>query len=398
MEFDEKLMRQLCDFDRIPDVVVNNSRPATVNIMIPSITKQDLTAGPMGILHFGYMLACAGINVRCLVCFDVDVDIDALRGVAALSKMADMVEFEYLHRRNGALEINENDVCVATLWVSAYVARAVQAKCRNKKFIYMIQDHETIFYPNSSTSALVANTYEMEYNAIFSTDILKTFFHQQKIGRFGREQVNCTVFDTAALPCLMAHDDFVKPRVGKKQFAFYGRPKHPRNCYELGLYIIKQAIKKNILNPDEWDFISIGADNVDIPLVENVTMRVLPYMAIDEYRHRMSTVDLCLSLMQSPHPSMVPIDLALSGAVVVTNTYANKTEDVLQQISKNILAANADVESILAKLAQAVGRVDDYESRYNNARQSKYCTDYTQMFNGAHLQWIKNLYPGLGTL
>ena len=89
---------------------------------------------------------------------------------------------------------------------------------------------------------------------------------------------------------------------------------------------------------------------------------------------------------------MVPIDLALSGAVVVTNTYANKTEKVLNGICKNILAAKPTVDDILSKLQKAISLTDDLDQRYINAKESTYCDKYEKMFDERHLKWIKNLY------
>ncbi len=382
----------LMDYNKMPPVIVNKDRKPTFNIFIPAINKNALTAGPLGILYFGEFLYRSGFNVRFLITEKKSFDIDALRDNERLSKMADNVEFLYIGERTEKIEVSPDDICVATLWNSAYIAKYIQSKCTHKKFIYMIQDYETMFYPNSSMSALIDATYDFDYHAIFSTEILQKYFEKNKIGSFKNKGMHSIWFDTAASPTLLKRSEFKKRKQEKKKFVFYGRPHRARNAYDLGLYIIQQAIEQDILNSDEWEFISVGAQESEIRLADGVIMKALPYMDIESYKNKMAQMDLCLSLMLSPHPSMVPVDLALSGAVVVTNTYANKTERVLQEISKNILAGKPTVEDILSKIKKAVALVDNLDGRYKKAKESTYCNKYEKMFNQSHLKWIKDLY------
>lgn len=391
-KYKKYFLTSLMDYSKMPPVILNNDRKSTFNIFIPSINKNSLTAGPLGILYLGNFLYSSGFNVRFLLTEKKSFDIDAIRGNKVLSQMANNVEFLYIGERTEKIEISPYDICIATLWNSAYIAKFIQSKCIHKKFIYMIQDYETIFYPNSSMSALIDATYDFDYHAIFSTEILQKYFENNKIGSFENTNMKAISFDTAALPSLLNKDEFLQKKKERKNFVFYGRPHRARNLYELGLHIIQQAIEKNILDSEKWEFISVGAKEKEIRLADGVSMKALPYMDVESYKKKISNMDLGLSLMLSPHPSMVPIDLALSGAIVVTNTYANKTEEKLQDISKNILAGKPNVDDILLKLEKAVSLVDNLEQRYENAKTSKYCDKYEKMFNQKHLKWIKELY------
>ena len=385
---------KLMDYAKFPNIVVNNtSRKPTVNILIPSINQKALTAGPLGILFFGYFLWRQGINVRFLLTEVKSFDVAALHSVKELSEMAGNVEFEYIGDRDQTtLEINEKDICVATLWNTAYIAEHIHAKCKNKKFIYMIQDYEPIFYPNSSISALIEATYRMNYNAMFSTDILRKFFNAKVFVDMPKKE-SCS-FDTASLPYLPDFATFKKNHQNiKRKFVFYGRPHRERNMFDLGCYIIQQAIERKILPETEWEFYSVGYREQRIRMTDQTTMRALPYMSVKKYSELLGKMDLGLALMMSPHPSMIPIDLALSGGVVVTNTYANKTEELLHGISKNILAGAPDIESILQKLKQGAQKATDLKTRYENARHSSYVTKYTEMFTHKHLKWFYKLYP-----
>ncbi|MDO1721874.1 hypothetical protein Q2317_25040, partial [Escherichia coli] len=77
--------------------------------------------------------------------------------------------------------------------------------------------------------------------------------------------------------------------------------------------------------------------------------------------------DVLLSLMLSPHPSYPPLEMAACGKPVVTTCYANKTADRLAQISGNIIAVDATVESIADGLAQAVQRCEMGSARSTDA-------------------------------
>lgn len=393
-KYREKFVENLLNFNQFPPVRVNNSkRKPTFNIFIPAINKNTLTAGSLGILHLGKFLWKKGCNVRFLLTEVKSFEVNALRESSDLGEMVDNVEFEYIADKENTVFLNDKDICIATLWNTAYMAEYFQSHCKNKKFIYMIQDYETIFYPNSSISALIDATYNMDYNALFSTEILKEFFYKNNIGNIRNKESE--TFDTAAIVNLPNYEDFKSKRHPKRCFVFYGRPNRARNMYDLGIYIIQQAIEKGILKEYMWDFYSVGAKEKIIRLSNRVKMQALPYMSVEEYKNWITTADIGLSLMLSPHPSMVPIDLALSGTVVVTNTYKNKTEQVLQNICGNILAGKPEIDSLLQKIKEAVSMVDKYEKRYENAKKATYCNSYNKMFSERHWIWINRMYKNL---
>ena len=386
-----KFQANLLNFDVYPPIQISNSkRYPSVNILIPAINKNTLTAGSLGILYLGKFLWKKGCHVRFLLTEMKSFEIDALRKTSGLDEIADNVEFEFIADKTNVLLLNENDIFIATLWNTAYLARYFQSFCKNKKFIYMIQDYETIFYPNSSISALIDATYNFDYNALFSTNILRDFFYKENIGNIKNKITES--FETSASTNLPTYEKFKKNRSVKRNFVFYGRPNRDRNMYDFGLYLIQQAIEQGFLKEYMWNFYSVGSKEKVIRLSNRVKMQALPYMGVDDYKKWMVSADLCLSLMLSPHPSMVPIDFALSGSMVVTNIYKNKDEKTLQNICENILAGKPEIDALLQKIKQAVSLVDKHEMRYANAQKSNYCTSYDKMFGERHWLWFRNLY------
>jgi len=70
-----------------------------------------------------------------------------------------------------------------------------------------------------------------------------------------------------------------------------------------------------------------------------------------------------MSLMYTPHPSLVPLEMAAAGLITVTNTYANKTEQKLKQISDNFEVGEATIESLASALKRAEARTENLEAR-----------------------------------
>ena len=53
--------------------------------------------------------------------------------------------------------------------------------------------------------------------------------------------------------------------------------------------------------------------------------------------------------MYTPHPSLVPIEMASAGMLTVTNTFENKTAEALAAISANLIAAEPTIEAVAAR-------------------------------------------------
>lgn len=84
--------------------------------------------------------------------------------------------------------------------------------------------------------------------------------------------------------------------------------------------------------------------------------------------------------MYTPHPSYPPFDLAASGAVVVTNSFANKQD--LSSYSPNILCVELETEALLGALRTGVAIANDHEIRDRNFAANTLGTDWTSAFVG----------------
>eukprot|EP01004_Peranema_trichophorum_P004302 NODE_3234_length_1391_cov_92.196372_g2810_i0.p2 GENE.NODE_3234_length_1391_cov_92.196372_g2810_i0~~NODE_3234_length_1391_cov_92.196372_g2810_i0.p2 ORF type:complete len:145 (-),score=21.30 NODE_3234_length_1391_cov_92.196372_g2810_i0:344-778(-) len=89
-----------------------------------------------------------------------------------------------------------------------------------------------------------------------------------------------------------------------------------------------------------------------------------------EYFKLLASGDVGLSLMVSPHPSLPPFDFAAAGMVTVTNSFETKTAADFVDVSENIIVVDPYIESLVEGLRQAVGRIDNVESRRRGAKLS----------------------------
>ena len=83
-----------------------------------------------------------------------------------------------------------------------------------------------------------------------------------------------------------------------------------------------------------------------------------------KYAELVSRMDLGLCLMDTPHLSCPPLDLAAAGAVVVTNTHGSKKS--FERWSRNIIAAPPSVSALTDALREGIKLSRDPEQRFAN--------------------------------
>ena len=101
--------------------------------------------------------------------------------------------------------------------------------------------------------------------------------------------------------------------------------------------------------------------------------------------------DVGLALMFTPHPSLVPLEMASAGLVTVTNTFENKTAAAMEAISANLIAAEPGVSAIAAALGEAAAaRADDAEARVRGSAVG-WPRDWDEAFSDDVLDRVVNL-------
>jgi hypothetical protein len=361
----------------LPEVKVKPDMSPAFLVLVPAFSIASISAGFFGVFQVARFLRSQGARVR-LILFDNFYYVEhefrlALKNFPGMEELFEEMEIEYIGERLSPLIISPNDTAVATVWYSAYFARKIhESMGGNRSFLYLIQDYETRFYPANSQYALAEETYNYNYKALVSSWPLLEFMKKERVGRFKQfvEYQDYLHFNNAASCNRYEYKRFISYHKNKhkKKLVIYSRPMVNRNMFELTALALVAAFQKGVFGTGEdWEFWGMGIGSVEIVLSEKKKLMQMPRMLLSEYIEQISSFDIGLSLMASPHPSLIPFDLAGSGALVVTNTFATKTSDYLVSISKNIIAAEPTLVPLVQALEEAVSRVSDLESRYKNS-------------------------------
>ena len=170
----------------------------------------------------------------------------------------------------------------------------------------------------------------------------------------------------------------------RRRLLFYARPGQryfARNMFELGILALREALSEGHFDAETWEFHGIGAMNKykSVPLSGHTELKMIPRLSLQEYRRILPTYDLGLSLMLTPHPSLMPLDMA-AALIAVTNTFATKTAEKMSAISPNIIAVPPTIDDLKRGLIQARAAVDDFAKRVAGARLN-WCTSWEETFD-----------------
>jgi hypothetical protein len=92
-------------------------------------------------------------------------------------------------------------------------------------------------------------------------------------------------------------------------------------------------------------------------------LELLPRADQRSYAELLRDHDVGLALMYTPHPSLVPIEMASAGLLTVTNSFENKTASEMQAISSNLIVAEPTIDGVLAGLRAAAAGVTEVDRR-----------------------------------
>ena len=251
-------------------------------------------------------------------------------------------------RSHQRLAVRRNDVFVATAWWTAILIRDVREwqkstfGCRPEKFVYLIQDYESGFYPWSTKYMLAESTYQgtRDILPLFNTDILASYFYRENYFKEGfsykppiNERISNAINRTL-------------PR--EKILLLYVRPHALRNCLEFANALIESAVADDPEFWGGWSFLAIGEDFEAQRHLVGECIDVKGRLSLEQYADYLSRARVGVSLMVSPHPSYPPLEMAEAGLLVLTNTYANKD---LSELHDNLRSfSKFDLQEVTDKL------------------------------------------------
>jgi hypothetical protein len=373
--------------------------PTRVNLLIPTVDLDHLFAGYIGKFNLARRLADRGARVRIVTTDptprlprDWARRIEAYEGLAGLTGR---VEFAF-GRESPAIGLSPHDSFIATTWWTAHIVRRALDELGGERFLYLIQEFEPFTFPMGTYAALARESYEMAHFALYSSELLRDWFRHERIGVYA---AGLETGDRSSASFENAITDVSPPPVGElaerrpRRLLFYARPEPhaARNMFELGVLALSRAIEDGAFLRG-WELRGIGAveGGRRLELAGGVRLELLPRAGQAHYARLLGQHDLGLALMYTPHPSLVPIEMAAAGMLAVTNTFANKTPVRLAAISPNLIAAPPTIEGVASALREAARGAEDAERRVRGS-YVRWSRDWSASFGDELLAWIEEV-------
>jgi hypothetical protein len=381
---------------------ISNGEPQRINIIMATVDFKYIFGGYLAMFNLAKKIAQFGNQVRIVIVEPCDYNPEEwrrqIKAYPGLEDFFDLVETSYHFDRSIPLEVNKDDIFIATSCWTAHIANKAVSDMGNEKFIFFAQEYEPIFFPMGTFHALSHQSYFFPQFTIFSTEFLREFFRNRRIGIYKSGAVfgdkNSIVINNAIYSFSLSIEDLKERK--KKKFLFYARPEShaARNMYELGILGISDAVQKGVFNED-WEIHGIGTigNNRRVALGSGKELTLLPKVSLKEYLILLPTYDMGMSLMLSPHPSLVPLEMAAAGMPTITNTCENKTANKLMAISSNLIGIEPTVNGISAGLTEGYNRVNNYKERIAGA-DVNWPTDWDKVFDENFFKRLSDMVAG----
>jgi glycosyltransferase involved in cell wall biosynthesis len=382
---------------------VADDEPARVNILIPTIDLAHFFGGYIAKFNLAAKLVAAGERVR-IVTVDPVGPLPGewrakIESYSGLNGLFDRVEVAF-GRETATLAVSRHDRFVASTWWTAHIADHATRTVGGDRFLYLIQEYEPFTFPMGTYAALAAESYTFEHVALFSSELLCDYFRRHRIGVFaagidvgdaGSASFQNAITAVQAPTASQLHDRHTR------RLLFYARPEPhaARNMFDLGVIALSRALAEGAFSGG-WELHGIGT--VDrgrrISLGGGASLELLPRADQASYAELLRAHDVGLALMYTPHPSLVPLEMASAGLLTVTNTFENKDAVALRLLSANLIAAEPTVAGVTAALLQAAAAVEDAERRAAGSATA-WSRDWDVSFGSELIAWLREaLRPG----
>ncbi len=343
-----------------------------VNLLIPTVDLEHLFAGYIAKFNLARRLAERGAKVR-IVTVDPTPSLPRswrrqLESYEGLGGLTDRVEVLF-GRESAGIEVSGSDAFIATTWWTAHIARRALEQLGGRRFLYLIQEYEPFTFPMGTYAALARASYDGPHYALFSTELLRDYFRAHRVGVYAggvaAGDLESAVFENAITNVEPPPRSELAARTTRR-LLFYARPEPhaARNMFELAILALSKALQDGAFQRG-WQLRGIGTaqSRRSLALGEGAELDLLPRVGQDQYAAMLREHDVGLALMYTPHPSLVPIEMASAGMLTVTNSFENKTPPRMAAISPNLITAEPTIDSVAGALALASRQVTDIDRR-----------------------------------
>ena len=236
--------------------------------------------------------------------------------------------------------------------------------------LFLSQEYEPVFYENGSHRALCESLYSIPHFAIINSAFLRDYFDSHGFGPFADKNERTSrerhvVFEHRIMQLPRQTAASMKARK-TRTLVLYARPEShaSRNLFEIAVLALQRLCRESFFGP-EWRFEGIGALSALPPyqLGDGHEVVLREKQPEEDYQKMCGAMDVGVSLMYAPHPSVIPFEFATTGALVVTNVYENRSHEQLRAICGNIIPCETSLSGVTEAIRQAVSRVADFDAR-----------------------------------
>jgi hypothetical protein len=352
-----------------PPFVVTDRSERILWFLLPTLNPDIFFGGYAAVLGLIEALLSGGHRIGVLLCDAPTSSFDYFAYHRPESPLVvRRTEIEVRSANDGdPLPIGRNDVFFAYSAWQAYWAHAFAKVTRNERFVFLIQEYEPVFHHHDAYHVLVSGAYDLPHFALINSVELEGYLRSHGIGVFASPS-------TSHHRAVFTHARHVAPAIAaaelrartSRHLAVYARPEQHagRNLFEIAVLALRRCVRAGIFD-DRWRFTGIGSlsSDLSVPLGGRHVLSLVPRFDSPHYEAFLRSVDLGLSLMYAPHPSLLPYEMAASGAIVVTNTFENRSADSIEARDPRLIAVPPRLDAIVEGLARGVGRVEDVTLR-----------------------------------
>lgn len=346
-----------------------------INLITDSINAGSLYGGVGTALMFMMLLAeRKGCDLR-VITRHAPANETNFKHIAELVGLQDLGNIEFKlcpdASREVDLDIGEQELFITTSWWTTWPTVKALGSSR---VVYILQEDERMFYPQGDDWLRCSEM--LSHPDLFFLVNSRRLFDWLGSGDLPNIARNGTWFEPAFPADLFYYQP--RPQQAKSRLLFYARPNNVRNLFYRGVEALDQALVSGVIDPDRWELHLVGKDIPAFTFPSPIAVHRYENLSWRDYAELVRSMDLGLSLMYTPHPSYPPLDLAASGAVVVTNRFGSKQD--LDEYSRNILCVDPTVDGLVRGLAHGVALAEDHETRQANFRQSGIRRDWRESF------------------
>lgn len=328
--------------------------PRTVHVLIPGISPSGVFGGVATAIALGVELARSGERVQfVLTDYGQSLDLPTIRGIILRHvdtdpAVLDRIAIARAIHDDEVLSLGRDDVLIATAWWTAFRAAATiaaHAALQRRRFVYLIQDDEALFYPSSERRQMAEGSYALAAVPVVNSSPLATHLHEH----YGIEVSDDRVF----APVVGIREPLpLKAPCEPLRIVVYGRPSVGRNLFEPALRGIAMwdAARRSGGDRTPIDLVSVGEPEQFRYRIGESMLRSPGVLDWDAYLALLRASHIGVSLMASPHPSYPPLEMAMSGMAVVTNRWGPKD---LESVSKRFVSCDPDAVGVAAALSTA---------------------------------------------